>query len=614
MGGWRKRYLLVDLSEKKISEKNIDQAVLQQFIGGKGLGTWLLAQYMRKKEDNIQETIACLVTGPLQGTVLPFSGRFGFVSKSPLTKLYLDSYAGGSFGVYLKKAGYDAIVIIGVSEDPCYLSIKDKDVEIIPGNKLYGKTTSQTEKVLKENNLPSRSSVLSIGLAGENLVPISNLVSDGYRTLSRGGTGAIFGVKKLKAIVVSGSDTISLANPNRVRSLGNEFRERSRRAKKQGLGIHKYGTASLIAISNELDQLPTKNFSKGQFDDFERISGDFFESKWKIKRKACPYCPLGCARVFAEQLKGIPLEKVVPVPEYESLAMFGANCSINDAEVLSKANHICNELGLDTISTGNIIAFLMECQARNLRIPDNTENLPIFGNTEDLISLINKIASVEGLGKFAGLGVRSLAKIIGQGSNDFAIHSKGLEMAAWDPRGKLGLGISYMTAAIGASHLRGWPQTTEVPNKPCTTKIIQSLVSEQNLKIIKDSLIICHFTHSIRPIFNYQDCTSALEAVTGVNYNQTELSKVAQRIWILARQINLCESEKKTHRSLDQLPSRLLNEKLPSGRAKGCKAFLNVEDKEIALSNLYFQRGCDEDGNPFPETLRELDLSRFQLT
>ncbi|MFX0112931.1 MAG: aldehyde ferredoxin oxidoreductase family protein [Candidatus Hodarchaeota archaeon] len=603
MVGWTGKYLLVDLADETAIEESLDQAILELFVGGKGLGTYLLAKHLPPRADPLRNNVAVIVTGPLQGTKIPFSGRFSLVSKSPLTGLYLDSQAGGSFGPQLKYAGYDALVIKGVAEKPCYLKIYNQQVTFERADKLWGHPVSKTEKFIKEQMNETKASVLSIGPAGERLVSIASLTSDLFRTFARGGSGAIFGSKRLKAVAVFGQTPVEVADPESTKEIARELRERNRQGKEKGLAIHQHGTAGFVALANEADQLPTRNFSEGQFEHFEKIDGEFIESQWKTKRKPCPSCPLACARVVSDHP-----EEIVPVPEYESLAMLGANCGIDNASILIKANHFCNELGLDTISTGNIIAFLMECQSRGLI---KEEVKPQFGDSSILTEMIEKIARREGIGEWAGQGVRVMAQEIGQGSQDFAIHVKGLEMAAWDPRGRLGMGLSYMTAAIGASHLRGWPRTTETPSQSAST-VIESLVEEQNLKILKDSLVICHFTHSIIPSIQVTDGTRLLKATTGVVYGQMDLQQVAQRTWILARLINQRESGLSSLRLFDQLPARLLDETLPTGRAKGCRAFVSEEDREDSLNALYNRRGCDNQGIPHPETVKELDLVWFQ--
>lgn len=602
MPGWTGKYLLVDLTDETAFEENLDQAALELFIGGKGLGTYLLAKHLPPRADPLRNNVVIIAAGPLQGTGIPFSGRCGLVSKSPLTGLYLDSQAGGSFGPQLKKAGFDALVVKGVSERPCCLSIYNQHVTFERADDLWGCPVSKTEKVLKERMNESKASVLSIGPAGERLVLIANLTSDLFHNFARGGSGAIFGSKRLKAIIVYGQTPIEVENPENAKDLSRELRERTQQGKEKGFPIHSHGTAGFVSLANEKDQLPVRNFSMGQFEHFEKIDGEYIESRWKTKRRPCPHCTLACCRVVSDYP-----DEVVPVPEYESLAMLGANCGIDNASSLIEANHLCNELGLDTISTGNILAFLMECQKRGLI---KEEINPQFGDSSVLNEMIEKIAHREGLGEWAGQGVRAMSQEI-QGSEIFAIHVKGLEMAAWDPRGKLGMGLSYMTAAIGASHLRGWPGTNELPTESACT-VVESLIEEQNLKILKDSVVICHFTHSIEPSLQIGDCTHLLNATTGVVYEETDLNLVAQRTWILARLINQRESGLGSLRLFDQLPSRLLDEPLPTGPAKGCRAFISEEDREKALSLLYHQRDCDEQGVPHPETVKELELSWFQ--
>ncbi|MFX0093520.1 MAG: aldehyde ferredoxin oxidoreductase family protein, partial [Candidatus Hodarchaeota archaeon] len=490
MYGWTGVSLRIDLTTGKITrEETASKNVLSKLIGGKGIASWRAVQEQGSYQAFSPENRVFISTGPLQGTNTPAAGRFGLVTKSPLTNAYLDTHAGGYFGPYLKFAGYDMLIIQGRAENPCYLTVFDDEAELLPANELWGKTTHETEDILKQN--VKNSSVLSIGPAGENLVRIACLTNDKFRNLGRGGAGAIFGYKNLKAIQVGGTKHIPIANEEAFQESIQDIRNRIKEKRNAGVTFFRVGTPSLVDASNSRSQLPTRNFQSGQFDDIDKINASALEEKFKTRAKPCYRCSISCARILAEPLSWADKDAIIAVPEYETLAMLGSNCGNTDLETIIRANHLCNTLGLDTISTGNIIGFFIECCEKNL-VPNQFQSLILkFGDGDGILHLIEQIARrKEGISNILGEGVMRASEHF-PGSSEFAINIKGLEMAAWDPRGKLGMGVSYAVAACGASHLRGWPATMKPP-KESALSVIDSLITSQNEKLIKDCLVICH--------------------------------------------------------------------------------------------------------------------------
>ncbi|MHA2299244.1 MAG: aldehyde ferredoxin oxidoreductase family protein [Candidatus Hodarchaeales archaeon] len=595
-GGWTGKVLRINLTIGEIRIESTATEVVN-LVGGTGLA----AHYLLDQKSGINpltpKNTMIIATGPCQGTSIPICGRHVVVSKSPLTDHFIDSHAGGFIGPELKKAGYDAVIITGASENPCYVEIVDDKVAIKDASYLWGKSTAETENSLREGR---KGKVMSIGIAGENLAKISCIVNDGFHTASRGGQGAVFGSKKLKAIYVEGSKEIKVANPEKVKKVADNLRSRARSSRENEHKLFTHGTPWLLELANSLDQLPTRNFQQGEYENWEKLTRNAIDKVITIiKKRPCYNCAISCSHVSGDQHEWAIHGGTVSIPEYETLGMMGANCGIDDVEAVIKANYFANMHGLDTISTGNVIGFFMECCAKNL-VPNEYKNEKIkFGDKEGFLDLLHKIARREGVGKILSEGVHAASQAFGKATETFAVHVKKLEIAAWDPRGKMGLGLSYATAACGGSHLRGWPQTRKFPNTETEEVAISSLVDQQDLKKMKDSLLICHFTHSIDPPLNWQDCADIFSAVTGIETNVEGIKEKAKQIWIACRKFNVKDKEHVAPRELDILPWRLMSDPLPSGRAKGCKAFVDSGDFNRSLDRLYKLRKLDRWGYPF---------------
>jgi aldehyde:ferredoxin oxidoreductase len=611
--GWTGKLLRVDLTKKEIREENIPQEILSNFLGGKGLATFYLYQEVPAGTDPLgPENKFILATGPIQGTRIPITGRCIAVSKSPLTGLYIDSNVGGHLGPELKRTGYDMVIIQGQATSPVWIQINSKEANIQNATHLWGKTTQEVESHLRSQDYKIR--VLSIGPAGEKVVKIASLNHDYFRTLGRGGLGAVWGAKHLKALTVLGQPEM-IPTPDKTKELDlvKNLAKRARTAKEKGHSLHYHGTPWLVEYSNSVGMLPTMNFQATQFEEVKGITAEGIEAatQEKLRRMPCEGCVISCSWTIHHSFSWMKPNKkeVVAKPEYETLAMMGSNLGISDAETVIRLNHQCNLQGLDTISTGNVLGLLMELTEREL-LPQNLKAEGIhFGDTQGAIELIQKITDRKGIGTLLADGAQQLAHHLGKDTLDYAIHGKGLEYPAWDPRGKLGLGLSYATAAAGASHLRGWPRTRDIPNKSAVT-VLDSLILEQNLKILKDSLIICHFTHSISPRLSIPDCSTIFETATGHESTPESITKIADRIWILARLFNIREYTE-SPRSYDHLPPRFLKEPVPNGPTKGCTAFVNPKDFETSLTELYHRRGCDTEGRPSKTTLSQLGLTKW---
>lgn len=592
MYGYNNRLLRVDLTTNKISKEKLPE-ITSTFLGGKGLGAYLLTRELMPKIDPLgPQNKLIIVTGPLQGSIVPICGRYAIVSKSPLTGLFLDSHAGGSIGPELKFAGYDALIIEGAAPSPCYLSINDDNVEIQDATHLKGLTTLDKELQIKKE-LGEQTKIMSIGPAGENKVKFACVTSESFRNLGRGGAGAIFGSKNLLAIAIKGSSKeIPVANLEALKKAAEDLYARAKTGRDANYWIYSSGTPALVKIASDRDQIPVHNFQAGMLEHPEAL-GDKAISHYKTKKKPCYKCAISCARIFDEDFSFADPNHIVAVPEYETWGLIGASCGVDHKTVI-EANYLANKYTFDTISLGSTIAWFMECSEKNL-VPEEYQAEKIsFGDNQGFIDLIHKIANRKGVGNVLAEGTKKAAEIFGNETDQFAINVKGLEMAAWDPRGKMAMGLSYATAAVGASHLRGWPATNKIPKDgPLTPQVVKTLVEGQDLKIMKDTLIICHFTHSIIPPLNLKDTQALYSAVTG---SKTDVQEIAQNIWSLTRYFNMRELDQPAG-TADHLPSRILNEPLPSGVAAGSKAFVSEEDFKQGLKMLYQMRRCQDNGD-----------------
>ena len=534
------------------------------------------------------------------------SGRYAIGTKSPLTGLYLDSNVGGFLGPEIRFTGYDLIIIEGKSSKPVYISIKDQKVEIKDAKELWGKFVYETDVLIKALEREPKMRVLTIGPAGENLVNFACSSSDNFRNAGRGGLGAVFGSKNLKAVAVKGSTRPTNGDSEKIELVRKDIVQRARNAKDDGHLLHKHGTSWLVKVANDLDHYPTRNWQSGEFEDIDNLGHEAFAEKYKRFRRPCYQCPIGCSETLDASVFDWVEEdrKEIAKPEYETLAMLGGNCGISDSEAVIHANYLCNELGLDTISTGSAIAMTMEAIEKGLVEGPEFDDVE-FGNIDKFLELIDKIAYRKDIGDILAEGVAQAAEY--WNIQDLAIHVKKLPFAAWDPRAKLGLGLSYATAAVGASHLRGWPSTSEIPEKSAV-KVIDSLIEQQDLKTIKDCLSICHFTHSIKPALGFDDCVNILSAAWDKEVTAEDLTDVARRIWIMKRLFNIREFGDKKPIEFDNLPKRFMKEPLPSGRAKGKTAFVNDEDFIESRRILYEKRGLDAEGVPIEEELKRLRI------
>jgi aldehyde:ferredoxin oxidoreductase len=591
MYGWAGKILEVDLSNEKITETKLDEKLAKDFIGGRGLGTKILYDRVGPDIKPLDpENLLIFATGPLTGTLAPTSGRHCVVTKSPLTGTVFSATSGGFWGAELKFAGYDAIIVSGQVKKPTYLLVNNGRAELKSANALWGKGTHATTDAICKEVGDDKVKVACIGQAGEKLVQIAAIINDKYRAAGRGGIGAVMGSKRLKAIAVRGKGRPKIANEADFNVHVRECQKLIKENPVTGTGLPTYGTAVLVNIINEHGILPTRNFQTGVFLTADKISGETMVETILVRNKACFGCPIACSRIT--KVEGAEHEG----PEYETIGMLGSQCGVDDLEAITKANLLCNDFGLDTISMGNTIGCAMELSERGKL------NGPKFGDEKSLLELIQKTAMRDGLGEKLAEGSARLAKECGM--PELSMSVKGLELPAYDPRGVQGQGLAYATSNRGGCHLKAYMIAPEVLGSPTlmerfsTSGKPETVIIFQNLVATIDSLALCEFTSFALDTVQY---AKLLSTATGIEFTDEDVMTIGERIWNLERLYNLREGFSLND---DTLPKRLLEEPMPEGPSKG-----RVNMLSKMLPSYYSFRGWNSKGEPTKEKLKELGLA-----
>jgi aldehyde:ferredoxin oxidoreductase len=603
MKSYFNRYLHVDLTAGSWSTFSLSEEVLDQYVGGKGLGAYLLARY----QDPAAEPFATdnpliFASGPLTGTRAP-SMRSVLVFQSPVTRLFTDAHFGGHFGQQLKYAGYDGLVITGSAASPCCLEIDDGQVAIRDAGSLWGLDTYETYERLRPNYPEKEWRIACIGPAGENRVKISLVDCDPHRQAGRGGGGAVMGAKQLKAIVVRGTSQPEIADPEGFKACVRSTIRDEMKDDENVIGFRTAGTAASIPWADVEGLLPTRNFQRGSFAKADQLGDEAQKEKYWYRDVACAACPIACTKLG--RLKEGPYAGLEGDSlEYESAAMLGANLEVGDTGGAVYLGLLCDKLGLDTISAGAVLGFACEAAEEGLLDADLA-----FGDVDRLAAMLEAIAYRRGVGGLLGEGVRAAAQEIGGGSERFAIHVKGLELPAWDPRGVPGMALAYMTADRGGCHQRAFPILYEAGGDTWRGRSYerlglegkaQMLAEVQNRLAGLDTLISCDFA---RYAIKDQTYLDLLAHATGRRLSVDEIYQVGERIWNLTRLFNLKAG---MSREDEDLPRRLKEEPVPDGPAAGHT--LTDADLNRLLDDYYAVRGWDEQGVPTPEKLEALGI------
>lgn len=597
MYAWIGQVLRVNLTDATIKKEKLDPALLQNYIGARGLGSKLFMDEVNPQVDPLSpENKIIFMTGPLTGTLAASGGRYNVVTRGPLNGTIAASNSGGSFGPELKYAGYDGIIFEGKAEKPVYLWINNAEAELRSAEELWGRNVPETTDMIKQAT-HEEAKVACIGPAGEKLVKFACIMNEYNRAAGRSGVGAVMGSKNLKALAVRGTGGIKVADRQGFMQAITDARNKLKAHPVTGAGLAAYGTNVLVNILNEHGGLPVKNFSEAAvFARAENISGEYQAEHCLVRNKGCFGCSIGCGRVSRNRGK---YKGIGEGPEYEATWGLGPNLFIDDFEAISKANFLCNELGLDPISLAGTLACATEMMEKGF-IPREKAELR-WGDADMLVEMTIKTAYREGFGDELAEGSYRLAEKYGH--PEYSMSVKKQELPAYDPRGQQGIGLNYATSNRGGCHVRGYmtsPEVLGIPEKvdPDSTEGKAALLKIfQDLTALVDSAGICLFTTFGQGL---PEIAEQLRQATGLDLSDEEFLLAGERIWNLERSFNL---QAGISNKDDTLPPRLLLEPMKGGPHQG-----NVVRLELMLPEYYTLRGWDQAGVPTPEKLQELSL------
>lgn len=572
------RYLEVNLTEPSLKVREIEDLVLKSWLGGKGLGTHLLLRALKPGADPLSADNVLTFTPGIAAGAVPGTSRYGVYAKSPLTNAYGESYSGGSLAPAFKRTGYEAVLIKGKSSRPVYLEITSEDTVFHDASVFMGLDTYETEAgVLKETNVKG-ARALTIGPAGENLVRFACINNDLWRNAGRCGMGAVMGSKNLKALVFHGEVEPEFSDPSGLKEFSSRLMEKG----KESRGVEnfrRYGTLNMATVLNHLGGFPTRYWTEGSFEGIEMISAEYLTKEMSARPKACYNCFIACGKL-ATVKKGRHRGLKIEGPEYETVFAFGGLCAIDSLEEVAYLNDLCDKLGMDTITSGSLVALIMEASRRQ-RIAHTLD----YGDSEGAAELLEDIAYRRGLGGILADGVKVADKKFGL--KDLIVHAKGLDFPGYDPRMLKGMGLAYGTSPRGACHLRSVYYRAELggrsPEDP--SEKARQFIEYEDAQTLFDSVIMCKF---YGVIVSQVDIRQLIRMLTGVAHEEKALRDFANRVASAARAFNYREGLTMAD---DTLPRRFHSEPL-----KG-KTLPEEEYREM-LRAYYRLRGWSPEGVP----------------
>jgi len=597
------RILRINLSNGNVTKKPLPEGLTRQWLGGKGIGTWLLYNELKLGINPLSpENELIFATGPATGTIVPHKG-FILCYKSPLTSIYGSSSCGGFFGDELKRAGYDVLIVEGRAEKPACIWINDEETQIKNAEHLWGKDAFETNDIVKEELGDEEIKVARIGVAGEKLVKFASVTTDYSRVAGRCGPGAVMGSKNLKAIAVRGTKTIEVAKLDELIEFMRQFLEMVKKTPSTGTSYPTWGTPGGVNGANLMGVFPTRYWHKGTLQDFEKINAETMRRRIVIKDKACYSCPVNCSKI-SKVGEGPYVGAILEGPDYETLYSLGGLPEINDIDAIVAAHELCDKLGMDAMTAGNVVAFAMDCYDKHIITNKDTDGIELtYGNQEALVQMIEKIGERIGFGDILAEGVKEAAKRIGKGADYLAVHIKGLEPAGYDGRGLKGAALAFALADRGADHLTGSVYTYEMRGD------IDRLAYEGKAAFLKDceerfavfdSMVFCRF---LRDVYPWNTLTKVVQLLTGLEMSENELQIIGEGIVNLARAFSAREG---ISRKDDYWPERFFKEPLPDAASKGM--MLDREKYDAMLNEYYALRGWNENGIPSAERLERLRL------
>jgi len=603
MLGYAGKILHIDLTQKKSRTRNLKEDFCTKYIGGNGFAIRLLCDNTKPLIDPLDpENTLVFAVGPFAGTMVPTSGKYIVQAKSPLTGFMGESVSSGMWGQNLKRAGYDAVVILGRADSPVYLFIDDEMIQFREAGDLWGKDALKTGQLIQEQIGDENVSVASIGPAGEQLVKFANITNDTYRQAGRTGMGAVMGSKNLKAVAVRGSKKIEVHDLDRLMEACRQLYKQCQ--EKATEGYRTYGTSQSVSVHNYLAALPTRNWQQATFELAENLSGEFLKAHYYTKTIACSGCPIACDHL--SMVKGKAGEEIASV-EFETIYALGTECGIGHFPSIMEAAMLCDKLGIDTISAGVAVGWAMECYEKGLLTRNDADGVDLsFGNSEALLQILKKMAYREGIGDLLAEGVKKASTKLGKGSEHFAMHNKGLELPGYDVRGLKACALGFMTSTRGGCHLRSSMYDFDVKGRVdrfrADRELGKTVKDREDLWAIMDSLILCKFIRSV--CGTHEKSAELYTLVTGTETKPEDMQTAGERIYNLEKAYNVREGWTKKD---DYPPPRVMQDPIPDGVAKG--SVVKQEEFEMMLDAYYEARGWGIDGTPTKQTLARLRLS-----
>jgi len=584
MKGYFNKILVINLTERTFHSEDIPDSVYENFLGGKGLAIYLMLTQQAPKVDALSpENNFIIALGPVNDTGIWGSSRYGVFTKSPLTGFFSHSYSGGRVAEPISRTGYDAIVIHGASEEPVFVAVSDEGVEFLDAKLFWGQDTYTTEDYLLSNTPVKGAGALVIGPAGENCVAFASVVNNHWRCAGRTGVGAVLGSKKVKGILFYGNKKREVHDYHALETFCEEWREKAK--VHPSIKFYKnVGTPGLVSLINTVGAFPTRYWHEGTMKGWEKISAEELHTHYTVKPHACHRCFMACGRmttVREGRHRGLTIEG----PEYETIYAFGGLCLIDRLDEIIYLNDICDRLGIDTITAGNLAAFTIEASQMG-KIKETID----YGDVDAIASLLDKIARREGIGEILAHGILNAARE--WGLEDFAIHVKGLEPAAYDPRFFKGMGLAYATSDRGACHLRSTFFRAEIsgmiPPDAIEGKAALFIDYEDRLTL-QDSLILCRF---YRDLYLWDELVKIVRMTTGMDIDEKGLEAIAGRIQDGTRTFNINEGLTRDH---DSLPARFFTEPLKAGETQYT---ITKKELEQLKDDYYKLRGWSREGIP----------------
>ncbi len=604
MEAYTGKILHVDVTTRETRVQEVDPDFLKKYLGGVGLATRLVYDNTPPGCDPLgPDNALCFAVSTFAGTTMPVGTKHGVAAKSPLTGFIGDSLSGSHFSEMFRRAGYDGLVFTGQAPDWVVVFIDDDNVSFVDATPFLGMGAVEAQEAIR-NALGGDENIrlTAIGPAGEHLVRYASADNDG-RQVGRTGNGAVMGSKRIKAIAVRGTHPITVADPEGLLEATHKLIEVS-----QGPGTEKYrtlGTPANVLNMNAMGVLPTRNFRETVFEDAEKVSGEYLHDHYTVKAVSCAGCSIACEQ-WAEVKQGKYKGAIIGL-DYEPLFALGPNCGINSLPAIIRLVELCDHYGMDAMSAGVTVSWAMECYERGILSKEDCDGLELnFGNDEAAVELLDKMAHRDGIGDLLADGVKRASAKIGQGSEHFAMHVKGLEMPGYDVRSLKTFSMGLAVGTRGACHNRSLAYELDIKGdvdrftvEPGRGKLAKA---KEEFACILDCLVICKFLRKCFDDF-YEDLSDIYTMTTGIELSADELRAVGERVCNLKKAFNIREGWTKAD---DWLPPRVLEDPIPSGPGKG--HYVKPEELELLIDDYYSARGWTEEGLIPRQKLIELGL------